>query len=200
MTKHGTRHTGAILPAMAVLLLMTAGDAMTQSREMFELPALQVTALQDPLHRAAIELYETPARWEEAGALHEQAARQLPKNDAAAYFGFQRAAVLYFHADETARARKAMEDAADVAEATGDILTAAHAWVDAAFLAIAEGYPGKKREYVRAVRELVASELLTNADREVIIARVDGSPPSAEVARVAMGQRLGTPYDLPRAD
>lgn len=200
MRKHGTKHTGAILPAMAAILLMTAGDAMTQGREMFELPALEVTALQDPLHGAAIDLYESPTRWAEAGALHEQAARELPKNDAAAYFGFQRAAVLYFHADETARARKAMEKAADVAEATGDIVTAAHAWIDAAFLAVAEGYSGKKREYVRAVRELVASELLTNADRERIIARVDGSPVSPEVARVAMGLRFGSPYQLPRAD
>lgn len=200
MRKHGTRHTGTILPAMVAILLTAAGDAMAQSREMFQLPALQMTAFQNPLHRAAIELYETPIRWEEAGALHEQAARELPKNDAAAYFGFQRAAVLYFHADETARARKAMEQAADVAEATGDILTAAHTWVDAAFLAVAESYPGKKREYVRAVRELAASELLTNADRELILARVDGSQPSAEAARVAMGKRLGPPYDLPRAD
>lgn len=200
MTKQRTIHTGAILPAMVTILLTAVGSAMGQSREMFELPALEVTAFQNPLHGAAVELYETPTRWAEAGTLHEQAARELPKNAAAAYFGFQRAAVLYFHADETARARKTMERAAEVAEATGDILTAAHTWVDAAFLAVAEGYPGKKREYVRAARELVASELLTNADREAIIARVDGSPETAEVARVAMGQRLGTPLALARAD
>lgn len=200
MTRHGTIHTGAILPAMVGILLTAVGSAAGQTREMFELPALEVTAFQSPLHRAAIELYEIPIRWEEAGALHERAALELPKNDAAAYFGFQRAAVLYFHASEAARARKAMEKAAEVAEATGDIVTAAHAWVDAAFLAIAEGYPGKKREYVRAVRELVASELLTDADRQAIVARVDGSPASAEVARVAMGLRLGTPHDLLSAD
>jgi len=197
MTNFGTIRTGAVLVAM---LMLGVGNAPAQNREMFELPALEVTAFQNPLHGAAMELYETPTRWKEAAELHERAARELPKNAAAAYFGFQRAAVLYFHADETARARKSMERAADVAEATGDVFTAAHTWVDAAFLAIAEGYPGKRREYVRAARELVASELLTNADRESILARVDGSPETAQVARVAMAQRLGTPFDLGRAD
>lgn len=200
MTRHGKGHTTRHAGTALLAILLTAGAAEAQDREMFELPALEVTAFQDPLHSLAMELYETPLRWEEAGELHERAAKALPKNDAAAFFGFQRAAVLYFHSGETARSRHAMERAADVAEATGDVLTAAHAWVDAAFLAVAEGYAGKKREYVATARELAASELLADGDREAILARVDGSPVSAETARLAMSHRLASPLSLTRAD
>lgn len=186
--------------AAAATLLAAAGAADAQEREMYELPALEVTAFQSPLNSQAMELYETPARWEEAGQLHERAAKILPRNDAAAFFGFQRAAVLYFYADEPARSRKTMERAAEVAEATGDVLTAANTWVDAAFLAVAEGYAGKKREFVRNARALAASELLSETDRQAILARIDGSPVTAETARVAMAERLRSPLDLRRAD
>lgn len=183
--------------ALAFLLLAPAG-AEAQSREMFELPPLQVTAFQNPLHSRAMELYEQPERWEEAGELHERAAKLLPKNAADGYFGFQRAAVLYFHAGEIARSRKAMERAAEVADATGDVLTAAHTWVDAAFLAVAEGYAGKKREFVRTAQELAASELLDDADRQIILARIDGSDVNSATAQVAMSERLRAPLTLTR--
>jgi tetratricopeptide (TPR) repeat protein len=196
------RKNGMLLGSLAAAatLLAAAGAADAQEREMYELPALEVTAFQSPLNRQAMELYETPSRWEEAGELHERAAKVLPKNDAAAYFGFQRAAVLYFYAGNTARSRKTMERAAEVAEATGDVFTAANTWVDAAFLAIAEGYAGKKREFVRNAEALAGSTLLSDADRDVILARIDGSPASPQAARVAMARRLIEAADLSRAD
>lgn len=193
--RNGTIYTA--LAALALLLLAPTG-AEAQSREMFELPPLQVTAFQSPLHSKAMDLYEQPERWEEAGELHERAAKLLPNNAADGYFGFQRAAVLYFHAGEIARSRKAMERAAEVADATGDLLTAAHTWVDAAFLAVAEGYAGKKREFVRTARELAASELLDEADRALILARIDGSDVTAEAASLAMSERLKAPLTLTR--
>lgn len=193
--RNGTIYTA--LAALALLLLAPTG-AEAQSREMFELPPLRVTAFQSPLHSRAMELYEQPERWEEAGELHERAAKLLPNNAADGYFGFQRAAVLYFHAGEIARSRKAMERAAEVADATGDLLTAAHTWIDAAFLAVAEGYAGKKREFVRTAQELAASELLDAADREVILARIDGSDVTSATAQVAMSERLKAPLTLTR--
>jgi len=196
------RTTGGTFTIAIGLGLLTGmvGTAEAQNREMFELPALAVTVFQSPLHSRAMELYDVPERWEEAGELHERAAGLLPKNDAAAYFAYHRAALLYFYAGKTPRARKAMEKAADVAEATGDVLTAAHTWVDAAFLAVAEGYAGKKREFVRAVRELADSELLDDDDRRSILARVDGTTVSPEGARLAMSHRLASPLDLRPAD
>jgi hypothetical protein len=199
--RNETLHTGfAVAAAAAALLLALPATADAQSREMYELPALQAVAFENPLHSRAMELYETPERWEEAGELHERAAKLLRKKDAEQFFGFQRASLLYFYAGKTARSRKAMERAADVAEATGDVLTAANTWVDAAFIAVAEGYAGKKRAFVKNARLLAASELLGDADRQAIIARIDGTPLTAAVARVAMENRLQSPLSLAHGD
>ena len=182
-------HTKVASAALAILLGLPAAG-IAQSRPMYELPALQVTALQNPLHAQAAELYETPERWVEAAKLHERAARQLPKKDAGQYFGFRQASLLYFYSDKLGAARSSMERAADVAEATGDVLTAAHAWVDAAFIAVAEGYGGKYREFVANARELASSELLVDTEQAAILERIEGAPISARAAQVALLERF----------
>lgn len=179
----------AVAATVALLLILPVG-AEAQSRPMYELPALQVTALQNPLHVEALALYELPDRWIEAARLHERAARQLPKKDAGQYFGFRQASLLYFYSNDLGSARRAMQRAADVAEATGDVLTAAQTWVDAAFIAVAEGYGGKHREFVANARELAASELLLEVERAAILERIDGSPSDARAARIALLESL----------
>ncbi len=175
---------------------VAAAPAAAQDRPSFELPAIEVVALQSSLHQVAISLYELPSYWELAGDLHKQAADNLPRNDAGQFFGYSRAAVLYFHAGEFDDSRRAMEDAAQVAVATGDVFTAANAYVDAAFVAIAEGFAGKKREFVREARELAESEWLTAEEKAGILARIDGAPAGPASARVALAMRLGTPMTL----
>lgn len=56
---------------------------------------------------------------------------------------------LYFYGDDFGTAREMMERAATVAETTGDIVSAAYRHVDAAFIAVWEGYPGSRREHVQ---------------------------------------------------
>lgn len=199
MKNFGMIRTGATA-LVAIAALPAVASAQQQQRETFELPAIQVEAFQNPLHVAALELYETPARWEEAGELHEQAAKELVKNDAGQFFGYNRAAALYLYAGETARSRRAMEKAASVAEATGDDLTAANAWVDAAFIAIAEGFTAKKREFVANARTLVESETMSESDRASVLARIDGAPTTAIAARLAVSERLTSPDRLVVAD
>ncbi len=187
----------------ALALVATAAApavANAQDREMYELPAIQVEAIQNPLHIAAMELYETPARWEEAAELHEAAAKQLAKNDAGQFFGFNRAAALYLYSGETARSRRAMEKAASVAEATGDVVTAANAWVDVAFIAVAEGFDGKRRESVSNARSLAEADGVSDAERDAIVARIEGAPITAAAARVAMIERLASPATLLLSD
>lgn len=197
MKRNGMIRTGALaLVAMMAVPAVASG----QDREMFELPAIQVEAFQNPLHIAAMELYEIPARWAEAGELHEKAARQLTKNDAGQFFGFNRAAILYLYSGETARSRRAMEKAASVAEATGDVFTAANTWVDAAFIAVAEGFAGKRREFVANARSLAEAGVLSATDRDAILARIDGAPTSAVAAQVAMMSRLTSPGSLMPGD
>ena len=195
--RNATIRTG-VLALVAIAAVPAVASA--QDREMYELQAIQVEALQNPLHIAAMELYETPARWAEAGKLHETAARQLAKNDAGQFFGFSRAAALYLYSGETARSRRAMEKAASVAEATGDVVTAANAWVDAAFIAVAEGFAGKRREFVANARSLAEADEVSEADRDAILARIDGAPITAAAARVAMISRLASPNTLVLGD
>lgn len=182
-------HLLALAAATAALLVPVA-PAAAQDRPMFELPALEVSVWRSELHQRAMALYPEPARWEEAARLHRRAAEALPHNDAGRYFGFDRAARLFYYAGKVGTARRAMERAAEVAVATGDVLTAAHAFVDAAFLAVAEGFAGRKREYVREARKLAASDLLTARERAGILARIDGTRGGPLAARLALGERF----------
>ena len=186
--------------AVAVTALVAANTAVAQERATYELPAIEVTVLQTDLHQQAIDLYEIPERWGEAADLHREAAENLSSNDAGQFFGYSRAALLYFHAGELAEARRSMEDAAQVAEATGDVLTAAHAYVDAAFIAIAEDYDGKQREFVADARGIASTDVLTEAERESILVRIDGAPAGVASATVALANRYGTLRALALAD
>ncbi len=158
----------------AALLLVGPSASEAQDRPMYELPAVTVVALSDAdeLHVQAMSLYEFPERWGEAARLHEQAANKLLDNDARAFLAYDRAARLYFYSGEYGRARSAMEKAASIAAATGDVLTAAHAYVDAAFITLWEGYGGKQREFTRMAEEYAASDLLDDADRSAILNRL----------------------------
>jgi hypothetical protein len=186
--------------AASAAVIVAAAPVAAQDRPSYELPAIEVAVLQTDLHQQAIALYEFPSQWELAGDLHRKAAESLPRNSAGQFFGFSRAAVLYFHAGDFGDARRAMEDAAEVAEATGDALVAANTYVDAAFIAIAEGFAGKKREFVRDARRLADSDAVTSEGRAEILARIDGAPAGEASARVALGARLGTPATLLAAD
>ncbi|MCL7962605.1 MAG: hypothetical protein M8860_07110 [marine benthic group bacterium] len=186
--------------AVMIAGLAGASVAQAQDRPMYELPAIEVNVLQTGLHQQAIDLYELPERWGEAADLHRQAAENLQKNDAGQFFGYSRAALLYFHAGELAAARRSMEDAAEVAEATGDVLTAANAFVDAAFIAVAEDYDGKQREFVGEARELIESPVLSVEDRAAVLARIEGAPAGAASVRVALNVRFGSLETLALAD
>jgi hypothetical protein len=186
--------------AVAVTALVAANAAVAQERPTYELPAIEVEVLQTDLHQHAIDLYEIPERWGEAADLHREAAENLPRNDAGQFYGYSRAALLYFYAGELPEARRSMEDAAEVAEATGDVLTAAHAYVDAAFIAIAEDYDGMEREFVADAREVADSEFLTESERESVLIRIEGAPAGVSSATVALANRFGTLQALALAD
>lgn len=145
-----------------------------QERPMYELPAVTVVALSeaDELHLEAAALYETPERWAEAARLHEQAARKLAPNDARTFLAYDRAARLYFYAGEYTNARSNMERAANVAVATGDVVTAAHAYIDAAFITLWEGRSGKQDDLTRRAALLSESGLVEGAERDEILVRI----------------------------
>ena len=161
--------------AVVTLFLPTSLGAQEQARPTYELPSITVMAPSeaDPLYESAATMYQA-GDWEEAAQLYRDAAEGMPENDPNSYLTFDQAARLYFYAGEYGEARQMMEEAASVAEATGDMVAAAYRHVDAAFIAVWEGYPGKRREHVTTAEEYVAEYEFKAADAEKIGALTRG--------------------------
>jgi len=127
----------------------------------------------DPLFETASGLYQA-GDWAGAAQLYRDAAESMPENDANAYVPYDMSARLYFYAGDYGSSREMMEHAAVVAEATGDIVSAAYRHVDAAFIAVWEGYPSKRREHVAAAESMAASEGFNEADAGRVYALTRG--------------------------
>ena len=143
--------------APGLMAQQAPGDLMSataEQRPMYELPTLTIVAMSDigPLSDRARSHYER-GEWIEAAEVYRTAAESMPHNDPNSYTTFDMAARLFFYGDEFGPSREMMERAAGVAEATGDIVAAAYRHVDAAFISVWEGYPGKRREHVAAARQ-----------------------------------------------
>lgn len=168
--------TNRAFAAAAFVAAISAAPALAQDRPTYELAPITVEVLSTShaLHLQAVALYDQPERWEEAAELHLQAAQSFNENAADAFHGFDRAARIYFYIGEYDEARRAMEDAVEVALATGDLVTAANASADVAIIALYEGYAGKKREFVAEAIELANSDVVDDEDRDAILQRIDG--------------------------
>jgi len=145
--------------ALAAFALPAAVQAQDALRPMYELPTITVSVLSeaDPLYETASGLYES-GDWKGAAELYREAAEGMPTNDANSYISYDMSARLYFYAGEFTESREMMESAAEVAGATGDVVSAAYRHVDAAFIAVWEGFPGKRREHVNAAEMLAGGE------------------------------------------
>lgn len=154
---------------VVAFLLPTTLGAQERVRPTYELPSITVMAPSeaDPLYESAAALYQA-GDWEAAARLYRDAAEGMPENDPNSYLTFDQSARLYFYAGEFGDARRMMEEAASVAEATGDMVSAAYRHVDAAFIAVWEGYPGKRREHVMTAEEFVTEYGFAAADAEKI--------------------------------
>jgi hypothetical protein len=146
---------------VAAITFGVAADALsaqtTEGRPMYELPTLAVVASTTPIDSRAEALY-TGGRWNEAARVYQDAAEARASGDAKSYEAYDLAARLYFYGRNFGTAREMMERAAEVAEATGDVVSAAYRHVDAAFIAVWEGYPGSRREHVAAAEAHAARE------------------------------------------
>jgi hypothetical protein len=125
------------------------------------------------LREKAVALYDSPARYPEAAALHVREA-QLRGGGPKAADALVRAARLRQYNGKTGEALGLMKWAGTVALDCGDVVQAAHAYLDAAFLAIQikrveEGYA-----LARRAQRLADSPLLDVRTREAILRRITG--------------------------
>jgi hypothetical protein len=144
--------------AIPSLASAQAQDMAAHQRPMYELPALTVVVTgESPLDQRAADLYQK-GEWTAAADLYVDAADKMPAMEAASYRLLDMAGRLYFYGRDYGKARRAMERAAKVAEATGDIVAAALRHVDAAFIAVWEGYPASRREHIQKAHEHAQTE------------------------------------------
>lgn len=163
------------LGMLTAFLLPSTVDAQDAPRPMYELPTITVSVLSeaDPLYESASGLFEA-GDWNGAADLYKEAAEGMPRNDANSYVSYDMSARLYFYAGVFGESREMMERAAEVAEATGDMVAAAYRHVDAAFIAVWEGYPGKRREHVEAAEAYAMSGDLDDYDAAKVAALTRG--------------------------
>ena len=164
----------AVMSLPSIVVAQEEMAATAEQRPMYELPSLSVVVSgATPLDQRAAALYQQ-GEWGEAAVLYRDAAEGMPDADPNSYNSYDMAARLYFYGDEFGTAREMMERAAAVAEATGDIVSAAYRHVDAAFIAVWEGYPGSRREHVRMAEELAARENFGEEHARKISALIHG--------------------------
>ncbi len=116
-----------------------------------------------------------PGSWSDAAKLLRQAAAARPEGDAQARRNlFQASRLAYYRGHET-RALNELEDLADRALDEGDVLTAAQALADAAWIANEEGLGGKTLDLSKRAKKLALSPLISDAQRAALQDRFEGN-------------------------
>jgi hypothetical protein len=131
----------------------------------------------DELHNAAQLLFTTPTRHAEAARLLCREADLRSSDDPDAVQAALLCGRLYYYGGELTRSRNALEDAARRALAIGDVIRAAHAFVDASLVAERQGKSRAVSALAGKARMLARSPLLTSSQRHAIEERVGGAIP-----------------------
>lgn len=150
-----------------------AGSAQEPIRSRLQQVVVVPNAKADALRRQAESLYDQPRRYRRAAGLHEREAQLRSPYDAERIKALAQAARLYSYLGDAARARELMQRSARSALQRGDVTRAAHAFLDAAFLAMRERDLNLGLDLARQAELLSESPLLSEADRNAILRRID---------------------------
>jgi len=110
-----------------------------------------------------------------AATLYREAAALRPDHDPMKVQNLRQASRMHYYGG---RADRAAHDAAEAARAAlrqGDVMEAAEAYMDAAWLSGRIGDATRTAEYLEEARLLKSSPLLARAQRERILRRLDGA-------------------------
>ncbi|HYO47002.1 MAG TPA: hypothetical protein VEY33_09990 [Gemmatimonadota bacterium] len=142
-----------------------------------ETATAQTSPTPEELHAAAERLFPTPSRHAKAAGLLCREADLRSGDDPNGVQALLLCGKLYYYAGELAQSRYALEDAARRALAIGDVVRAAHAFMDASFIAGRQGKSQAVGELAGKARMLAGSPLLTPGQRLAIEERVAGTIP-----------------------
>ena len=126
----------------------------------------------DSLHEEALRAQEDVENWERAGALFMEEGDLRAADDPGAVDVMIVAANLFHAAGLTMRATEALSVAGSRAEASGDLMRAARAYLDAAHVAHLKGQDAAARSFVEKAEGLAESPLLSDEARSQILRRI----------------------------
>ncbi len=155
-------------------LVLCAASAQAQEIRGVVAPVTELpNVAADQLHARAESLYGVPGKLRAAASLHEREASLRGAADLRGIDALDRAARLYAYAGNRARARGLMQKAGDRALRAGEVRRAAHAYIDAAFLALADRDVVRAYSLTKRADLLAHSPHLDSADRAGIVRRID---------------------------
>lgn len=164
---HSSPTLGLLVPAAFMVTLALPPSAFAQHR----LPTITAVARADSLHEAADALARTTYRWRDAASLHRQSAGLRSAEDTLGYRCLTVAAHLSFASKDLSSAQSDMIAAAEQALGRGDIVRAAHAYADAAWVAKERKRPEQVFKLGRQAEVLASSPLLDSKQRSAIKGR-----------------------------
>jgi len=165
--------------ALAATLLL-AGHVSAQSIPAEQAPATdpgndQNIEVAQELEARAWALRDLLDRRSKAAELYQDAAALRPDHDPKKVQNLREASRMHFYGDRADRAVQVAAEAARAALRQGDIMEAADAYVDAAWLSGRLGDATRTAEYLEEARLLKNSPLLADAQREGILRRLEGA-------------------------
>lgn len=171
-----TKSMGSMMAGAFLLVAASAVPAAAQTRMKATFAKRDNAAAEAAaLQKKAQALYESGThKYARAAALELKAADMLSEGNPQRVASLELAARLYYYHGDVYRAQPIMERAGDEALAAGDVVTAAHAYVDAAFIAVKQGDVTKVNALADKAELLTRSPLLTAAQRSGIVTRLAG--------------------------
>jgi hypothetical protein len=164
--KPTSMHAPFVLAAIVAAL-----SPLSTASAQYRLPTVVTVATADSLHTAAVALSRSMARWGDAARLHRQSASLRGPDDSLAFRCLSEAAQLSYMANDLSSARTSAAEAGAQALARGDVVTAANAYADAAWIAQEQRRKGDVWTFGRQAEVLAGSPLISREQRAAILKR-----------------------------
>lgn len=166
-------NTRAKIIGASFVLFLAAGAQAQSSHTKLPSLAVEPNARADKLREEAKLYYTKVSTLRKAAGLHEREAGARVESDPLKFEALDLAARLYAYAGDNARGTALMEQAARGALTRGDVKRAAHAFLDAAFLALRVRDGERARELTHQADLLALSPLLNPDEKLAIVQRIN---------------------------
>ena len=137
----------------------------------------------EELYSQASTLAQTRCQWARAARLYKESAALRPVGDPLVFESRMSAARILHHLGKTNDAMRTLIKAGDQAHEAGQVMNAAQAYLDVAWMAKKDGQGAQALEFAERGRLLASSPHITLADRTSILSRVGADSPTVRVIR-----------------